>query len=510
MKKIAAFQLNFNGNIDDFENIEDSFYEWLKAKGELQPTEKDNRFEFNFLNTGLKGSLELNNWDCSEGVKKSFALFEPKDIGSIKTNLEYSLNIKTELIQIYIDIIQGTEYFQSSENIIIKKPSIIDKLLGDFYHKLENVPVIKHDLKRKEGLKKYLDIFFSLERTHPLVVISSADKYKDLSRDLLDKLSFDLKGTAYVVRIDDYISRKISNEAGNYWSCFDGAIRIFWPQIQKISNPFQHPLIKFDRIFNMGPRVDDMVMGMRNQLRKKLIMELSPLAIHRPEFFRKIDNLSREETFSKKVEKLKRNIEDSEVYEELLQELNKEISILEQQNINKDNEIAQLEYKLSDLQQEVIREEINKEDRTDFDTFQDAVLNAQQNLSKTLLFSPKIDKYIENVDPAAGPPNEIYRYLVKLELLSNEIKANNGKLGKSHIKWLSENGVKCSGESETIKNDPKRMQERTFNVAEKEYKMEKHLKLGDAYDAAHCIRIYFEWDANMSKMVIGYIGRHLN
>lgn len=65
-------------------------------------------------------------------------------------------------------------------------------------------------------------------------------------------------------------------------------------------------------------------------------------------------------------------------------------------------------------------------------------------------------------------------------------------------------------ESETVMNNNAMRRERTFVYEGEKVEMFRHLKIGADDDATKTIRVYFHWDHDRERIVIGYCGKHLS
>ena len=74
--------------------------------------------------------------------------------------------------------------------------------------------------------------------------------------------------------------------------------------------------------------------------------------------------------------------------------------------------------------------------------------------------------------------------------------------------WLRDNGVDCSGESETIKNKKEARRRRTFRIGGEALYCEYHAKPSDGVSPDACARIYFAVSTHAPRIRVGYIGRH--
>lgn len=65
-------------------------------------------------------------------------------------------------------------------------------------------------------------------------------------------------------------------------------------------------------------------------------------------------------------------------------------------------------------------------------------------------------------------------------------------------------------ESETVMGNKAMRRERTFDYDGQKVEMYRHLKIGVDDDVTKTIRVYFHWDAERGKIVVGYCGEHLS
>src|SRR5690606_32377915 len=80
----------------------------------------------------------------------------------------------------------------------------------------------------------------------------------------------------------------------------------------------------------------------------------------------------------------------------------------------------------------------------------EAIATARRELTGKVEIASETDADIVDLNPEAGPPEKILRYLRTMGELAERLA--EGPLGLSVPKWLRERGVECSGDSETAKN----------------------------------------------------------
>jgi hypothetical protein len=57
--------------------------------------------------------------------------------------------------------------------------------------------------------------------------------------ELDDSMAYDLAGLAIVASMNEQTSWSLTNRFGREWSCFNGAIRIYWPSSLGLVNPLK-------------------------------------------------------------------------------------------------------------------------------------------------------------------------------------------------------------------------------------------------------------------------------
>ena len=133
----------------------------------------------------------------------------------------------------------------------------------------------------KEDGEEVCRIIASTRRKFPLVLVSEDDE--EFVWDGLDKkLAFDLIGLAYVSSIDSDAGWEISNRLGRRNACFDGAIRLYWPNLGTTPEQLQSTVWTAERILE-APANTNAEERFREQLRQR-VMDASSLAITEPSF----------------------------------------------------------------------------------------------------------------------------------------------------------------------------------------------------------------------------------
>lgn len=107
-------------------------------------------------------------------------------------------------------------------------------------------------------------------------------------------------------------------------------------------------------------------------------------------------------------------------------------------------------------------------------------------------------RQLETLNPTAGPPDKLFRYLLMLGELAQALEQPNS-LGRTVPKWLEERNVDASGESETIRNNRDAVRQRTFRIGGSDVHCEFHAKPSDGVHPDLCVGIYFSISSQKPK-----------
>ena len=169
-----------------------------------------------------------------------------------------------------------------------RTPHIIRTLLkreGPWYHGTSEV----HRLRRANGRDSGDSLAAELkhvDRTLPVIVVSTLEGNLALP-DLDVKLADDLAGLADVVVVDAEASWALTDRLGEEFTCYWGAVRVYWPRLSLVEDPFRHPRWTAQRLRDAGPDPKKARERFRQQLRQD-IMRASALSVVRP---REIDDI---------------------------------------------------------------------------------------------------------------------------------------------------------------------------------------------------------------------------
>lgn len=477
---------------------------WLREKG--SPMWAEGRTEFSLLNQHRAISI-VERVVAGKDVACEVSLDEPLDERRFFTRI--CLGVRAGKVHLFLELRAGAEGYEVAPVAFqIYSPRVLRDLLAcrDWYVGQTLVTAKPIPWFGAEGGRRFLAVVWHQDRNLPVVAISR-HQGKWLTPTLGDDLARELAGLAIVADLDDPASWAITNEAGREWSCFNGAVRVYWPIRGRRQDALQHPLWTAERLLDLAESPADAGRRIRDQLRRRL-HELSTYAVDEPHELVEI----RSEAARTRLETLRLEAAANHDYQRLAEELSETCTRLEaaleeersrNESLRAQNESLQQVWDYTAAERE---EDIPPDPVQRMATVKEAVNRATDRLSADLIFGQDVAGSVECLAPDAGPPDKIYSYLERLAEM-NQVRRDGG-LGKDVMIWLRERGVTCSGESETILNSPVEMRRRTWQDGRDRRKFEHHLKPSDGTSPDRCVRIYFAYDESTKKTIVGYVGRH--
>jgi hypothetical protein len=344
------------------------------------------------------------------------------------------------------------------------------------------------------------------ERNLPVIAISQ-HLGQPLTTTLPEEVARDLSGLVIVAHLDDRAGWKITKEMGKEWSCYDGAIRIYWPIRSTSRRAYDHPLWTRAKLIASAETDGAAAYRIRNQLRRRLL-ELSTYTVDEPrQMFTIRDDAARE-----RFEHLRMAAAESGDQGRLAEEYFNRCVTLEGTISAKEEENQRLRDQVESLnlawryRQISGEEEIAPEPDSPVTTVLEAILRAKVENAAELVFGDDVEDGSTTLASDAGPPERVYDYLTTLAEMTRRRRASS--LGTDMILWLRGQGLKASNESETTLNSASEMRKRTWHDGQARRPFEQHLKPSEGTSPDRCVRIYFYYDEDKKKTVVGWVGRH--
>lgn len=512
MRRLANYALQSVSNdelpaSERMELIRACVDDWLAMKGVLSGDRQ-------LLHTtdGRIITIQRHEYRCQRGVVETWNLDEPVALGRFTTSIEVAST--SDCTQLGISL--GALAKSLSPCEIDPSPPRILGLLFDLPLRwtygtspLSSAPEV---LRGRAGGLEAARHIWNHNRLVPTIVISAEEGFV-LHPGIESSISRDLLGLANVLRIDEEAAWCLTQEYGKDWSCYAGAIRLYWPAVERFSSPFDHPLWTPQRLLEGAVDSNAAARRLRTELRR-LVVSRSGLCIPSPPLISELLRDARHEEIDGIRARAKSEGDDqawvNEIFEswskatDLNEELREQIQDL---TTERDALVESLRYQTAHVAGEAAPQ-LAPALEAPPSTVRDAVTLAASRYSRHLRFGSDVWEGVNDVRADSSTAAKVYRSLEALAELGRATE--DGKvLGANVLQWLAARGEKASGESATTNSSPKSRKHRTWEdgYGNRRY-FEHHLKPKEATSPDQCVRIYFDHEPTASVVVIGWVGRH--
>lgn len=444
------------------------------------------------------------------GTYRTITLSEPtKDRAIFETTVTLALADKA--VHVYASLRLGGSSQQPLSPLIydVHCPRVVRDFIGYAlpWH-YSGDPISKGSEKKRGGIEgeTLAGMIVSPTRMLPLVVVSEHLGFV-LHPDITENLGRELIGLAHVYQLDGEASWGLTRILGEQWSCYNGAIRLYWPHLNTSGDPFAHPLWTARKLLDFDPDTRISADRLCDHLRRRL-MELSSFLVREPTVILSLSTLDRDKRFD--VER--KRLEEASEFRELAESYAAEVAELRAALADKQGKIEDLQTQVENLnyafqwKSQGEDREIAPEIETPPATIKEAVQIAESETSDVLYFGRDVSHGVEGLSSQAGPPEKVLHYL---RVLAKWGRAKqSGPVGTSMIEWFRGENVKASQEYPVVRNSSEERAKRTFNDGQVDRFFEWHLKPVEAVSPDKCVRIYFDWSDERKRVIVGWIGRH--
>jgi hypothetical protein len=477
---------------------------WLVKKGTER--EDSGRREL-VLRDGRIANYSEASWSINDSEVIDCILIEPSGNALVRTQV--SIANGNQQVVVYVELqAAGGEYQLGPMRVDIRCPSIVRTLVGEFddwYIGKTPLSVNPLDFVGLDDGRRLDGVIWHPQRNLPVLAISSYEG-RHLTDGFPRELASDLVGVALVVTLDAEASWEITSRRGKEWSCFNGAVRLYWPGLTASSQYSQNPLWTRLQLLSRATNPEDASSRMKRQLRRQLL-GISAYATPEPSFFGSIRKLHGD-----RIAELNRSaLREDDDWKGLAESFADENEHLRQQRDDLTNIVEGFKMDIANLQLQLQWQapapvDIEPNSIIPPSTLQEAVDRARELFVEQLTFGEDVNDGIITVAGDAGPPEKVLLYFEKLAGLVREKR--NGSLGTTSLRWLQNQGVNASSESDTVRNSTSEQRKRTWHDGQRRRIFDFHLKPTDGTHPDRCVRIYFELEENQDKALIGWVGRH--
>jgi len=361
-------------------------------------------------------------------------------------------------------------------------------------------------------------ILLSKERSLPAIMVSP-DNWTEQPVINAAALHNKLAGFASVVSLSDkWAAFKLTDTLGKGFSCFNGAVRVYWPGFSLADPPYKHPLFLPDSIRyhrEQGRELKTHLFKVLAGMSAFRASELGPILTVR----RQIESLQ-ENAVVHLREQMKAGTAENE---QLLAELERQL----QENEKLTKERHDLSSKMEELTEELEKQRANwalyeqyatplatQNEFTPDDSskqqvvvasVQDAVEKAECDFVDTIAFLESAKDSAK--DSPFQNPDLVYHLFEALNDLCVKWR-QEGKLGETWKMALAKRGFEYKPDiSQTAKGSFK--SDYMFKYKEEKLPFEEHVTFGIGQDPQKCLSVHWHRD-NASKIIaVGHCGKHL-
>ncbi|WP_431261921.1 hypothetical protein ACQ859_17105 [Roseateles chitinivorans] len=510
MRKVAGYAL-FSSTLGDSQvaarylAVREEISVWLTGKGDWIDAGGD--VQRLALKDGRVAEYSSTTAAASDVSIEEHTLTEPSNQAIVRTHVFVAAT--PNQIIIYVEMqAAGGAYQLGPMRVDFYCPHIVKRLVAKFDDwSVGEAPVSLSPIRFSgiEDGRSLESILWHPQRNLPALVLSS---YEDgfLTDNFARDLASDLVGVALVCTIDSEAASELVIRRGREWSCFNGAVRLYWPRLGAESKPFQHPLWTRQALLAQATTTDDAATRFKRHMRRQLL-GLSAFAMQEPLVF--ADTKRRHAAAIAESQRSALRSQDdweglAKSYAEENETLKQERDAAVIENLELSERVADLLLALQQVAPPLIG--VVAATETPPATVRDAVDTARRRFADHLVFGDDVDIGIGTLASDAGPPEKILGYLEQLALMAAE--RGKGSLGMNTQQWLQGRGVHVTGESRTVRSSTAETGKRTWHDGNSRRFFEQHLKPSDGTSPDRCARIYFDYDETQKKCIVAWVGRH--
>lgn len=366
-----------------------------------------------------------------------------------------------------------------------------------------------------DTLDQFIQDLLSIKRYLPLILLSR-DAWSEEPAVEPELILRRVLGLANVFIIDKRASFELTGELGRALSCFNGAIRVYWPGFTRSADPMNHPLFLSEKLeyhANRGEAIDEHLFRVFSGIAALRFSEG-----HLTKRVRQDLDLKRvDQDAALRNQVAEHQLSTATLEEELLKswgaadKLRAERDAAQFRAAELEEEIAQLKLNLAAIWEyrgDTVVAEEGQQATQQVTSVADALHKAEKQWLGTLEIWQSAIESAEKSNFCR--PDEVFEALDAMNQLAVACAVAK-KGGQSVGPWeqfFESRGIKYAPtESQNTLN--MYGDERQFKNKGLRKQMLRHLTLGGG-DRSNCLQIYFDLDDNTGLIQIGYCGVHLS
>jgi hypothetical protein len=391
------------------------------------------------------------------------------------------------------------------------RPRLVDDVLTQYRTLIDGwpVPADAEHITSRQVHSFVEDVLLNQRRNLPVIALSPDAWHGNYSVDPT-ALFQRVKGFAHVaVLADKWAAFKLTDEVENPLSCFNGAVRVYWPGFNLHDDRFQHKLflpqsIRFHN--DQGLPLPDHLFRTLTAIASFRYTEGATIRDAR----KAIADLEK-----RKVEELRHQVKAGSVEKESLEmQLLEALERIDGLTAERDQykaDLAAQQAAWAEVQQAMAAgdsavAEPQAQQEARFNTVADAVEQAKKDFSGPLVFLDSATASAK--DSPYKDPERVYELFEALYLVASDWKEKNGALGHSWSEALSELGFDLRDQV-SMTSKGKYGDDYKFMYRGQRRLFEKHITIG-AKQPDKCLSVHWYRDDDDLVLAIGYCGRHLS
>jgi hypothetical protein len=365
-----------------------------------------------------------------------------------------------------------------------------------------------HAVGGSESVEEFVEgVLLDPARNLPVILFSPTSEGDFVpSREAIDSLARGTLGVAHVYYLrEPRDTFELSDRLGKQFSAWNGAVRLYWPGFKQSNSPFDHPLFVRNRI---GPWV---IEWLRRDMISRRLETLTPL----PVVAGLLDKHRRERERNELIARLSAAQDDLamlDLYRDEVERLSYERDDLIKTNSAKD---AELQHQQSELKRQAdeirdlkyrLRSNLHAPTETDDEitwlepeTLEEAVLQAADAFTDTLVFTEKAFSSASRMNTADNPPSRLWRIFRTMDDVCRRWRTDT--LGMPISTAFQQAGFPLAQVSDVTKG-------RYRDAYHFSYKGER-VSVGPHVDISKGERVYWYNDEEDRQFIVNHIGQHL-
>jgi succinate dehydrogenase flavin-adding protein (antitoxin of CptAB toxin-antitoxin module) len=442
------------------------------------------------------------------------------------SEIEFTVLLQTDSISILVD-----------QSIQPTRPYIVQQVLERCYPTSRTVgtSLLEFDEHNADSLWELIN---DRSRTYPLVIISPTPTHNYIIPP--EDLHFQLKGVAQVAQILPYANTyRIEDILTRRYTAFRGAINIVFSAVSNQDDwNIPNRLMRPEELEEISYRTTDdpakdvlAIVAHRVNLPNKW-RHISPEAVRVSSLKRRIDHQTSEFMESAATAESKQMVYEIEqllsIQDQELKELTNEktqlqklMNFMEGESQELKNQIQELETENKGLKTSLAYVPTRNRSADSVEEFHSALvrlINQTPTLEDSLLtiqtLFPNRVLVLNSAFESAHEAQE-FKYADRAfdllwKLVTDYWEALKSGKGDTTAKDIFGDTAFAPTESETVKNNRRARELRTFVYEGEHVEMLKHLIIGVKPSKFDTMRTHFHWDARKQIIVIGHCGKHLD